>query len=306
MLNPGFTAEADNAYGSTFVLPPSLAPAILEANTGFDFGAERRTQRVYGDELWIRLRELGVDDLPWDELDVLDACCGAGFLSYHLLARVRPRSLTLLDVSPDELREAEQLIGGGAPGIASADVSTVCGDLADSGLPGERYDVVIGNSFLHHFHDVPVALKAVHDLARPGGLVIGLHEPTPAAVPLESGRVSHVGAYTALRRWYLRKIRHDGPEPVRAGTADVWLFEARDLRRLLAEQGLVDVQVLPRYLLRPFVIATLRLSLSEQLPRLRPWQARTLAATVRADALLRKILPERSFGGLSYIARRPR
>jgi SAM-dependent methyltransferase len=306
VLNPGFTAEADANYGSTFGLPPSLAPAVLEANADFDFGAELRTQRTYGDELWFRLRELGVGDLPWNDLDVLDACCGSGFLSYHLLQRAHPRSLTLLDVSPDELREAERLIEGISAPIASSDISVVCGDLADSHLPGGRFDVVLGNSFLHHFHDVRAALAAIRDLARPGGLVIGLHEPTPTAVPLESGGLAHVVAYAVRRQWYLRKIRHRGPGPVRAGTADVWLFEANDLRTLLTEEGFVDVHVLPRYLLRPFVTAALNLNLSRDRPRLQPWQARAVSATVRADALLRRILPERSFGGLSFVARRPR
>jgi SAM-dependent methyltransferase len=298
VLNPGFTTDADRAYGSSYVVPGQLTEAIVGANADFATGPELRTQSAYGDELWFRLRELGVEDLRWGELDVLDACCGTGFLSHHLTQRVRPRSLTLLDVSPEEVREAERLVGSGRAG-------GVVGDLAHPPLAPGSFDVVIGNSFLHHFPDVPAALDAVGRLARPGGLVIGLHEPTPAALPLESGDPRHVAAYLLSRWRYLRRMRHRGPGPVRPGTTDVWLFQARELEALLRAQGFVDVRVQPRYLLRPFVVAMLGLHLHEGRPRLTPAESRWLRATVRLDAALRRVLPPDAFGGLSFVARRP-
>src|SRR3954470_10147852 len=143
MLNPGFTSAADRAYGSAYVVPEELSHAIVGANAEFATGPELRTQPAYGDELWFRLAELGMESLRWDELDVLDACCGTGFLSYHLTRRVTPRSLTLLDVSPEEVAEAERLVGSGA--------RSSVGDLAEPPLERDAFDVVIGNSFLHHF-----------------------------------------------------------------------------------------------------------------------------------------------------------
>jgi SAM-dependent methyltransferase len=296
VLNPGFSVEAEEAYGSSYVVPAALREAIVGANAEFDTGAERRTQRAFGDELWFRLRELGVHDLPWSELRVLDACCGTGFLSYHLLARAQPRELTMLDVSADEVRAAERLVG---PGRAEA----VVGDLATASL--EPFDVVMGNSFLHHFPDVPDVLASVFRLTRPGGLFVGLHEPTPAALPWESGDPRQVVSYFLSRRRYMDGTRHPGPGPVRDGTTDVWIFEAEDVSRMLAEAGFTEVRVLPRYLLRPLVMATLRLHLSESRPRLSRFESLLLRASVRLDGLLRRVLPARAFGGVTFVARRP-
>jgi ubiquinone/menaquinone biosynthesis C-methylase UbiE len=303
VLNPGFSSAADEQYGARYVVPDTLVQPILSANSLISSGAERRTQRSYGDELWFRLGELGVRDLPWGELDVLDACCGSGFLSYHLLDRVAPRSLTLCDVSEAELREARGLIGHVS---RRTRISFASADLAGDELEPESYDVVLGNSFLHHFADVPAALGAIFRLVRPGGIAIGLHEPTPAAVSLESGDPRHVVGFVALRRWYFRRLRHRGPGPVRPGTTDVWLFEADALRGLLQEQGFIDIHVLPRYLVRPFVVAALRLHLGPDRPRLTRWQERVLAVSVRVDAALRRVMPAGAFGGLSFVARRPR
>ena len=297
MLNPGFTSAADRAYGSRYVVPDELTAAIVGANADFATGPELRTQPAYGDELWFRLAELGLEGIDWGSLDVLDACCGTGFLSYHLTRRVTPRSLTLLDVSPEEVAEAERLVGGGA--------RAAVGDLADPPLEEGAYDVVIGNSFLHHFPDVPEALRACRRLVRPGGVFAGLHEPTPAALPAESGDPRHVAAYLLSRRRYMVRMRHRGPGPVRPGTTDVWLFEAEELERLLAGEGFTDVRVRPRYLLRPFLVAALKLHLDERRPRLSDREARWLRGTVRLDAALRRVLPPGAFGGLSFAARRP-
>lgn len=296
MLNPGFSAEAEEAYGSRYVMPPALREAIVGANAEYDTGVERRTQRAFGDELWGRLRELGVHDLPWSDLRVLDACCGTGFLSYHLLARASPRSLTMLDVSADEVRAAQQLVGPGA--------EAVVGDLAATDGLGQ-FDVVMGNSFLHHFPAVPDVLASILRLTRPGGTFIGLHEPTPAALPWESGDPRQVASFLLSRRRYMNGTRHSGPGPVRHGTTDVWIFEPDDMRRLLEDAGFTGVRVLPRYLVRPFLMAALGLHLNERRPRLTRFESLLLRAAVRVDSLLRRVLPAGAFGGVAFVARRP-
>jgi SAM-dependent methyltransferase len=304
VLNPGFSAAAVASCGSGYVLDANLAAAVTEANREFAAGRELRTQPVYGDELWFRLRELGLANFDWDGLDVLDACCGSGFLSYHLLARASPRMLTLLDLNPVEVRYAEQLVSTSAS-EKRPHVVALAGDLGTNELPEAHFDVVIGNSFLHHFADVPAILAKIFRLLRPGGLFVALHEPTPAAVPWESGDPRYVAAYLLRRERFWRGARYGGPGLLREGTVDVWMFEARELAELVAAQGFVQSRVLPRYLVRPFAVALLGLHLSEERPRLTSLQALILRSTVRTDAVLRRLLPVGVFGGLSCIARRP-
>lgn len=302
VLNPGFSADADRAYGSTYVVPVELADQIVNSNSEFATGPEWRLQRVYGDELWARLKDLGLQGLPWQQLSVLDACCGTGFLSYHLLRRVTPRSLTLLDVSPSEVAEAERLIARGD--ATSTPVDVVCGDLAESALQA-TYDVVVGNSFLHHFPDVPGALRTIRETVRPGGLFVGLHEPTPAAVAWEAGGILTPAGLLLTRERWLRRMRYDGEGPVRPGTTDVWIFEADELRALLQDAGFVDVVVRARYLVRPYVVALLGLHLGPGKPRLSRGEQAALRAALRVDAALGRVLPSRWFGGLCFAARRP-
>lgn len=301
MLNPGFSQQLEDAYGNAYIVPDGLTEAIVGANSEHAAGPELRTQQAYGDEVWFRLRELGLRSLPWSELHVLDACCGSGFLAYHLLRRTSFRSLTLLDVSPCELESAERLIRETAADLDQ--VTAVCADLASADRG--HFDVVVGNSFLHHFPNVPDVLETIFQLIRPGGLFIGLHEPTPAALPLEAGSLRHLVGYLAGSQRYLRRARYGGPGPVRAGTTDVWMFDPASLRQLLSQQGFTGVRLVPRYLLRPSVVAMGKLHLGPTKPRLSRFESGLLMTAVRADAVLRKLLPAAAFGGVSFVARRP-
>ena len=302
MLNPGFTTELDREYGTRFVLPDSLAQELIDTNAEFDTGEELRTQRVFGDELWSRLRRLGLAHVDWEAASVLDACCGTGFLSYHLLARKRPLKLTLLDVSPHEVEAARRLV---STHDAAVEIATLCADLADASLEPEQFDIVIGNSFLHHFPDVPKALGSIYRALRPGGLFIGLHEPAPAATPLESGQAYQVGAFYLTRGRYWRNVRYKGPGSVVNGATDIWIFERHDVQRLLADAGFDGIRVVSRYLLRPLIVAALRMHLTEERSRLSRAQSALLGASVRADLLLQRLLPDGLFGGLAFAAVRP-
>jgi hypothetical protein len=149
-------------------------------------------------------------------------------------------------------------------------------------------------------------LAAVFRLVRPGGLFIGLHEPAPAALPLESGSFRQVVGYLAARERYLRRARYPGPGPLLEGTTDVWIFDPGSIGPLLARQGFTDIRVTPRYLVRPFVVGMAKLHLGPAKPRLSRFESSLLMATVRLDALLRRALPAAAFGGASFVARRPR
>ncbi len=300
MLNLGFAARLEEEYGDSYSIPTDLAGELAYANSEFATGPELRTQRVYGDELWVRIRGAGLDIVDWSELRVLDACCGTGFLSFHLLAQVTPRELVLVDISADELADAQRLLRVSS----EQSVQFVCADLAEAGVATQPFDVVIGNSFLHHFSDVPAALSTIHSLVRPGGWFVSLHEPTPAAVPLESGQLRHLIAYTLSPRRYMNRLRHRGPGPVREGTADVWMFDPDEVARLLVEAGFTDVVISRRYVVRPFLVAAFGLGLSSNSPRLSRLKTGIFAGAVRFDDLLARVLPKAAFGGFAISARR--
>lgn len=92
-------------------------------------------------------------------MKVLDAMCGAGQTTDHLL--LNNAEVTGLDISPAVIESFN---------ARWQDCSTVCRSLLDSGLPSESFDCVAIVGGLHHIHPhVSRAVKEIHRLLKPGG-----------------------------------------------------------------------------------------------------------------------------------------
>lgn len=154
------------SIATPYVAPEEIATRILDGNEAFDTGgAEHRTQAVFGEEIWLKLERAGFGPKEFQGADVLEVCAGTGFLTYHLLQRCRPQHLTVNDISATELSLARQFIGRTYP---DAPVNWVLGDMHTVDF-GRQFDVIIGNSFVHHFHDVPKVLARFAGMLKLGG-----------------------------------------------------------------------------------------------------------------------------------------
>lgn len=294
MLNQAFPPAAVQATGSGYVLPAALAAAALAANESFTVGAELRLHPVYGDELWRKLRSLGLGErFDWAGSDVIDVSAGGGLLSYHLLQRVTPRTLTLLDISDGEVEAARALLEAQP---TACPITYVTADATRTGLPDARFDVVLGNSFLHHFPDLPAALRELRRLVRPGGSFATLHEPTPAAPALETGSRRETLRMVLQGDRYAERQRYRGEGIAPGGGADIWLLPARDLRRLLLGADFTRVTVQPWHLVRPYATARRGLHLTSARPTLTEAEAAVLRRASAVDAVTRHLLPARLFG----------
>jgi 2-polyprenyl-3-methyl-5-hydroxy-6-metoxy-1,4-benzoquinol methylase len=218
-----------------------------------------------------------------------------------MLARAKPAHLTLLDISEKEIAEAEKLI---ASKYRDQALKFLCTNALDSGCPPASFDVVIGNSFLHHFPDVGLALGGFARVVRPGGLFVSLHEPKAAAIALESRNPANWLSYVRHGTAFVDGLR---PEecfsPAGPGT-DVWLFDEDELRSLLCEAGFESVRMEQWHFLRPLLVATAALHLGAKKPRLGLLGRGFLRSAIRADALLRDLLPSRFFASLAFSAQR--
>jgi SAM-dependent methyltransferase len=171
-----------------------------------------------------RLAELGID-VPRGAA-ILDCACGIGRLGDAIRRRSAPRSVTFCDLSIDQLRA----VRGG-----SAQLADVCRmPYADA-----SFDLVIGNSFLHHLADVPAALREMYRVCKPGGVVAVLHEPNVYAPFWEAFPVS----------LYKNMYRH----PNEGNFTDLWCFAPDDLRALLHEVGFAGVRLSSRGVLAAIV-----------------------------------------------------
>ena len=302
MLNPAFSREFVQSADERYQLPEAAIAHVRGRNQAIDTGEELRIQRVFGDELWHKLKAIGLNRFAWQNKSVLDICCGTGFLSYHLLQRISPAKLVLLDISPEEVREASRLITGLDSGVR---IEYQIGDALASGIPDATFDVIIGNSFLHHFHDVPKALEEFNRLLKPGGVFVSLHEPTGAALPLEAGSFRLFVKYLVMGSLYIESMRYQGQGIEPQGGTDVWIFRESDVRKLAREAGFVDIRTHSWNLLRPIVVAKKALHLGVSKQQLTRKEMLQLRAAIATDAILSKCLPQVLFGSVSIAAQKP-
>jgi len=302
MLSPCFPKGLATDETRRYVLPHEVVQQIYGKNAGFCTGSELRLQQVYGEEIWLKMESLGVGPRWWSGKAVLDICCGTGFLSYHLLARATPAHLTLLDISQSEIEEARRLI---SRNHHHHRVDYECINVTKAALPSGSFDVVVGNSFLHHFPDVAVALRQIARLLRPGGTFVALHEPKPAAVAFESRNPLTWLSYGMHGDSFVDRLRGVGDSLPAGQGSDVWLFSEDDLRSLLDQAGFVQTRIEHWHFLRPILATTAGLHLDRhRRPCLGTLGHALLRTAVGADSLLRKVLPARFFSSLAVLSLR--
>src|ERR1035437_4717554 len=108
------------------------------------------------------------------QIRLLDIGCGTGLASDCLLktaAGDRIKTVDLLDTSPAMLQRASSRAAGWK-------ASSTCHEgLLDSLPPGNRYELIVTCSVLHHVPDLPAFLGAVRGLQAAGGVFLHLQDP---------------------------------------------------------------------------------------------------------------------------------
>lgn len=298
MLNPSFPKQVCASVTSPYVAPDSIVKHTIHGNEAFDTGNEYRLQPAFGEELWLKLERAGLKPDVLDGLSVLEVCSGTGFLTFHLLSRCSPKSLTANDISSSEMTAAQCLIQTHYP---AAKIDWVLGDMHTVNLE-RKFDLIIGNSFIHHFYNVPQALARFRDLLNPGGSFITLHEPTPMSTIVEGSKIL---AYplAVLAPVMVNNIARSrfkgGPSPT-----DLWMFEPRLLKKVALLSGFKSVDVQSWGLFRPIVVKLFGLNLSADKPKLTEREASIFNKAVKIDAVLSRFLPKRCFGSISVVCRK--
>jgi len=297
MLNPSFSKAMQRSITSYYVAPPEIANRTLEGNEVFDTGSEHRLQAVFGDEVWLKLARAGLTPDVFSNADVLEVCAGTGFLTYHLLQRSRLKHLTENDISAIELASAREFIAQSYPDTF---VDWVLGDMHTVNF-GRQFDVIIGNSYIHHFHDVPKVLARFASMLNRGGVFISLHEPTPMSTVVEGAKVT-VWPLAAMAPGLVNDIaraRYKGqPSPT-----DLWMFEADKIKQVALQAGFAKAETTPWGLMRPIVAQRHGLHLSKDKPALSGDEERRFRRAILLDASLNRLLPQRCFGSLCLVCK---
>lgn len=233
MFNPYHPLYKKNVL--TYSIPEKPDRTIAR-NTLFNTGPESRLGKSYTRITWRKLAAIGVSSDQLNGASILECCAGTGYVAYHLLKNTRPRKYLINEVSPAEIDQAKTLL---TQSRSSSVVEFTCCDIAK--LPViEKYDFVIGNSFLHHIADVPQFLVQVRRLLAPAGTFVMLHEPTPTAIGAESGNPLKLLLSIFAPERYHNFLHLKATRNRHYDEADIWLFEPKHLSIMLKAVGFED------------------------------------------------------------------
>ena len=134
---------------------PAAKATVEEIRRRFDADVERFSNLESGQSATVDsplamslIAEVAAATTP-KAVRVLDVGCGAGNYTLKLLERLPNLNVTLIDLSQAMLDRAVARI---QPVIA-ARVETRQGDIRDLEIAGERYDIILAASVLHHLRD---------------------------------------------------------------------------------------------------------------------------------------------------------
>jgi len=98
---------------------------------------------------------------------VADLGCGVGMVTRLLAELVGPEGEVVgVDLSVDQIEKARELCG------SFSNVSFVAASATDSQLPPESFDLVYSRFLLIHLTEPEMALREMHDLLKPGGILV--------------------------------------------------------------------------------------------------------------------------------------
>jgi SAM-dependent methyltransferase len=239
----------------------------------------------------------------------LEVGAGTGYFSLNLLQLGLIGQATATDISPGMLAELEansRRLGLGVDAVRCEAERLPFDDAS--------FDLVFGHAVLHHLPDLAAALAEFHRVLRPGGAIAFCGEPTAyghalAALPKRAGVALAPLWRRAIRATRRRKAAADDPHLLEH-EVDVHSFSPRELRRLLAAAGFVEVRIRGEELLANLYGWLLRTLESTAEPQAIPyrWQSFAFRSYLRLQrldgALLEPRLPPDLFYNLVLSARK--
>jgi ubiquinone/menaquinone biosynthesis C-methylase UbiE len=183
----------------------------------------------------------------WPYRKALELGCGTGFFLLNLRQAGVLDEGHATDISPGMVEVARRNARGLGFEVEGRVADAECIPYGDG-----EFDLVVGHAVLHHIPDVPLALREVLRVLRPGGRFVFAGEPTRYG-DMVARRLSrftwwattNVTRLGPLRDWRRPQAELDESSHAAAleAVVDLHTFAPAELHRLAVAAGAVDVRV---------------------------------------------------------------
>ncbi len=179
--------------------------------------------------------------------NIMDICCWVWNTWIALSKRVKVKNIDFVDISKEQLEICKEK----TKNITNINISVIEEDIFL--LEKEKtYDLIVGNSFIHHFPNVVKYLKKIREFLTENWEFVVLHEPSITAAYIESFPLS-TGISHIIKKLFNKNYK----KPFT--TTDLWNFTAKDLKRLFLKAGFSEVKIIKNWflsviLVNPFLI----------------------------------------------------
>lgn len=160
----------------------------------------------------------------------LDVACGTGTLCLNVMPFINFKKCIAIDNSKSALEILKKRKKTNQNIIVRKD------DLSLRSFKKKSIDAIYGNSFLHHIPDNYKFLKEAHRILKPGGVIIFTGEPTTNAEFLET-------FFSKIIKKILNFFGYKKNKKKINLVSDIWLYEEKSLRNMLAECGFRDIKI---------------------------------------------------------------
>lgn len=150
----------------------SIAPAYDFMNRAMTLGIDRWWRRVAVNGV---MRHLKTNDISTEKVDVLDVATGTGDFAIGLMKRLKPHSVTGIDLSADMLDVAQKkIVSAGLKGITFSQADCLTMSFSDN-----SFDVVTVAFGVRNFEDIEKGYRQMYRVMRKGGILSVVELSTP-------------------------------------------------------------------------------------------------------------------------------
>lgn len=187
------------------------------------------------------------NNINYNNWNIMDICCWVGNIWINLYDKLKSKNIDFIDISETQLNICKIKWEN----ILNEKINIINNDIAKINNKN-YYDLIIWNSFLHHFPDLSKYLKSINDLLKENWTFIVLHEPSITAQYTESFPYS-IWIKPFFKKIFIKNYKKDFL------TTDLWVFNKKDLVNLLEKSWYKEIIIkknwfLSYILVNPFLI----------------------------------------------------